>query len=50
MDLFKIGEVKLIDGEIYDILLSVNPFFGIVFRDNMGYPIYNKEICLNGGF
>lgn len=49
-DLFKIDEMALIDGEIYDIFISINPIHGIVFRDNMGYPVYNKKITLKGGF
>ena len=49
-DLFKIDERVMMDGEIYDIYISLNLFFGVVFRDDMGYPVYNKELTIRGGF
>lgn len=49
-DLFKVDERVLMDGEAYDVYLSVNIFFGVVFRDDMGYPVYNKKLTIKGGF
>ena len=49
-DLFNIDSGVLIDGETYGVYISINPFFGVIFRDDMGYPIYNKDLCLKGGF
>lgn len=49
-DLFKISSKEMINGERSDIYITLNLFYGVVFRDDMGYPIYNKELTKNGGF